>query len=203
MILSVFAQRRTHVTDNPTDRNAPGEPDFLAAAKRRKKIPLWAVPIFPALLVWGIIYVNGVTNPPASAATPDSMGGATYGLKCGGCHGATGGGGSGPAFAGGDLLKVFPTWEEQVKWVDVGSSNWTQVTGSATFGETGKKVDPGKVMPGFGPLGDSSLSCSEILLVVRYEREHFAGADPDAKLNELADQIAAGVEPATIPGCSS
>jgi mono/diheme cytochrome c family protein len=189
------------VTDSPNDRPAADVVDPIEVAKRRKKIPLWVVPLFPALLVWALIYVNGVTTPPAAANTPDSMGAQIYGDKCSGCHGATGGGGSGPAFAGGDLLKVFPKWDEQVHWVDVGSANWTKVTGSETFGETKKPIDANKVMPGFGPDGDSSLTCSEIVLVVRYEREHFAGAEPDTDLDALAEQIAAGETPADIPNC--
>ena len=189
------------MTDNPTDRYAPGgEPDFLEAAKRRKKMPLWAVPIFPLLLVWGIIYVNSVTKPPAANNTPDAMGASIYAASCASCHGATGGGGAGPAFAGGDLLKVFTKWEEQVKWVDVGKANWTKVTGSTTFGDTKKPLTG--LMPGFGPLGDNkSLTCPEIVLVVRYEREHFAGAPPDPKLEELTTQIAAGTPVTDIPNC--
>lgn len=189
--------------ENPTGSNANGEPEFLAAARRRKKVPLWVVPIFPALLVWGIIYLNGVTNPPQEAATPDSLGAELYSAQCASCHGATGGGGTGPAFAGGDLLKVFPDWKQQVLWVNAGTSGWTEATGETTFGETKKPVDPGKLMPGFGPLGNqNSLSCQDILMVVRYEREVLAGADADEELNALADQIAAGESP-TIPECAS
>lgn len=165
---------------------------------------MWAVALFPVLLVWAIIYVNGVTVPPAADNTPEAMGGQIYGTSCAGCHGTNGEGGSGPAFAGGDLDKVFPTWQEQVKWVDLGSANWTKVTGSKTFGDTKKPADPGAGMPGFGPGGtDASLSCSEVLMVVAYERTQLASIEPDDELTELTEQIAAGEEPAEIPGCAS
>ncbi len=145
-----------------------------------------------------------MTKPPAATNTPDAMGASLYATNCAGCHGATGGGGSGPAFAGGELLKVFPKWQDQIQWVDIGSTNWKSVTGSTTFGATKKVAGATGQMPGFGPKGsDGSLSCSEIVLVVRYEREHFAGAAPDATLDDLATQIAAGQTPATIPNCSS
>ncbi len=59
-------------------------------------------------------------------------------------------------------------------------------------------------MPGFGPLGSTnSLSCSDILLVVRFEREQLAGAAPDQTLDDLATQIAAGETPTGIPNCGS
>lgn len=189
-------------TSNPNETPVPVDP--VAAAGRRRRIPVWAVVLFPALVVWAIIYVNGVTVPPATANTPDAMGAQLYAQSCAGCHGATGGGGSGPAFAGGDLLKTFPKWQDQVKWVDLGSSNWTKVTGSKTFGDTKKPADPGAGMPGFGPGGtDASLGCDKIVLVIRYEREHFAGAAPADDLDQLATQIAAGQTPSQIPGCSS
>lgn len=191
------------MTNTPSDRPASSPLDPVEAAQRRKRIPLWAVPIFPALLVWGIIYLNGVTNPPPPSNTPDSLGAQVY-AKCASCHGAGGEGtGTAPAFAGGDLLKVFPKWEDQVKWVNVGSGNWTAETGSKTFGDTKKPIDPNKTMPGFGPLGsDKSLSCEDIVLVVRYEREHFAGAQPDDKLDAMAEQIASGAAVSDIPNCA-
>lgn len=191
------------MTDKPTDRNAAsGEPAFLVAAKQRKKLPLWGVLLFPALLVWAIIYVNGVTNPPAPTNTPDSMGAALYTKNCSSCHGVGGeGAGAAPKFAGGDLLNVFTKWEDQIHWVNVGSADWTSVTGLTTFGDTKKPIVGG--MPGFGPLSGGGLSCSDILLIVRYEREHFAGAQPDATIDDMATQIAAGQTPANIPNCKS
>ena len=107
--------------------------------------------------------------------TPPTLSALSVYASCASCHGAAGGGGSGPAFAGGNLLKVFPKWEDQVKWVNIGSSNWTAQTGSKTFGDTKNPIGAGG-MPGFGPLGsDKSLTCEDIVMVVRYERQHFAG----------------------------
>ena len=190
------------MTNTPSERPASGTLDPIEVAKRRKRIPLWAVPIFPALLVWGIIYVNGVSNPPAAANTPDAVGAQVYGAKCGTCHGVGGGGGSGPKFAGGDLLKVFPKWEDQVKWVNIGKANWTKETGSTTFGATKKPL--AALMPGFGPLGDDkSLSCEEIVMVVRYERQHFAGEAPNDDLDKMAEQIASGASVTDIPNCAA
>lgn len=191
------------MTNTPSERPVADSLDPIEVAKRRKRIPFWAIPIFPALLVWGIIYVNGVSNPPPPTNTPDALGAQIY-AKCSSCHGANGeGSGSIPKFAGGDLLKVFPKWEEQIQWVNVGSSNWKSVTGSNTFGDTKKPIGAGG-MPGFGPLGtDKSLTCSDIVMVIRYEREHFAGAPPDQTLDALATQIASGATPDKIPNCAA
>lgn len=192
------------MSDSPNPYRTPRPADPVEVAQQRRRIPVWAVVLFPALLVWAIIYVNGVTVPPAPSNTPESMGAAIYGTSCAGCHGANGEGGSGPAFAGGDLAKVFPKWQDQVKWVDLGSANWTKVTGSKTFGDTKKPADPGAGMPGFGPGGtDGSLDCAKIALVIHYERSHFANIEGEDDLTELVTQIAAGQEPSEVPGCTS
>lgn len=191
------------MSDTPNPSPVSGPVDPVAAEQRRRRIPVWAVVLFPALLVWAIIYVNGVTEPPAAEDTPQAMGAQLYGQSCAGCHGANGEGGSGPAFAGGDLGEVFPTWDEQIRWVAIGSSNWTSVTGSDTFGATEKPADPGGGMPGFGPQGnDASMSCEEIALVVQYERD-LAGIDPEDDLLEITEAIAAGQTPEEIPGCEA
>lgn len=193
------------MSDTPNQSPATGPVDPVEASERRRHIPVWAIALFPALLVWALIYVNGVTEPPASTDTPTAMGASIYSGKgsCGGCHGVNGEGGSGPAFAGGDLLEVFPDWEDQIKWVDIGSTNWAQQTGSNTFGATDKVAGAAGMMPGFGPASDATLTCEEILLVVRYERVDLAGEEPPEDLEELAEQIVAGQTPEEIPGCVS
>lgn len=192
------------MSDTPNQNQPSGSVDPVDAAERRRRIPVWAIVLFPALIVWAIIYVNGVTVPPAPANTPEAMGAKLYSQSCAGCHGANGEGGTGPAFAGGDLDKVFPKWQDQVKWVDLGSANWTKVTGSKTFGDTKKPADPAAGMPGFGPGGtDGSLGCAEIAVVVQYEREHFAGIAPEDDLTQLTTQVAAGDDSVQIPNCVS
>lgn len=179
------------MTDQPT------EPEFLAAAKSRKRIPLWAVPIFPALILWAIIYVNAVQKPPAGANDPLTMGQNIYAANCASCHGASGGGGVGPAFTGKALDKVFPDYKEQFAWVNIGSAKWP----NDTFGAEGKApTRSGATMPGFGPEGSSALSCEQIALVVRYEREVLGGGAPNADLVTLTEEIAAaGGQPLATP----
>ena len=65
--------------------------------------------------------------------------------KCATCHGTDGGGGVGPSFKDGKLLRDFHTVETQMAFVKKGKG----------------------VMPSFG----ESLSDAEIRAIVRYERE--------------------------------
>lgn len=179
------------MTDQPT------EPEFLAAAKSRKRIPLWAVPIFPALIVWAIIYVNAVQKPPAGENDPLVMGKEIYAANCASCHGSSGGGGVGPAFTGKALDKLFPDYKEQLAWVNIGSSAWP----NETFGAEGQApARSGATMPGFGPDGSGALSCEEVALVVRYEREVLGGGEANPELVTLTEEIAAaGGNPLPTP----
>lgn len=91
-------------------------------------------------------------NPPSGSVVPAGDGdaavavdgAAVYSGRCASCHGATGGGGSGPALAGGRLLEVYPDPADQVAVV--------------TNGRNG--------MPAFS----SRLSPEEIDAVVEYTR---------------------------------
>ncbi len=182
----------------PARPAGPVDPPYVAAAKSRKRVPLWAVPIFPLLLIWALVYVNAMT-PVSNNNTPLAQGGALYAKNCATCHGSTGGGGTGPSFNGGAVIKTFPKWEDQVKWVDLGSANWP----TATYGATHKPVGSGG-MPGFGPDGQASLTCDEILLVVHYERVtlagHVASSPDDMDLEKQATAVAAG-QTATQTAC--
>lgn len=146
----------------------------------RKKMPWWAVPAVAGLPVWAAIYAFTL-EPPTEESHLISEGGAIYSAQCSACHGATGGGGTGPAFAGGDLAETFPEWETQVEWVTLGSDGWVAEHGG-TYGANDKPVYgfSGAAMPAFA----DELSEEEILLVVRYEREVLGGIDCEP---ELAD----------------
>jgi mono/diheme cytochrome c family protein len=85
-----------------------------------------------------------------------------YDAQCASCHGAGGGGGVGPAMAGGAVLTTFSACTDHVEWVRLGSAGWPD----STYGDTGKTVGGG--MPGF-----SALSEEELAAVVLYERVAF------------------------------
>ncbi len=97
-----------------------------------------------------------------------SQGEAIY-ATCAGCHGADGGGGTGPAFTGGAILTTFSACTDHVEWVAIGSDAWPD----ATYGDNNKPAGASGVMPGY----EGTLSAQEIAAVVLYERVAFGGED--------------------------
>lgn len=93
---------------------------------------------------------------------------------CAGCHGANGGGGTGPAFGG--VLNTFGSCTDHVEWVRLGSAGF-QADGRNTYGDLGTNIGGG--MPGFPNLTDE-----EIAAVVAFERIRFGGGNPDAVLGD-------------------
>jgi mono/diheme cytochrome c family protein len=84
-------------------------------------------------------------NEPESASTaPTTPGAQIFAASCASCHGADGGGGTGPQLAGGAAAKRFPSVDDQIRFVTDGSG----------------------AMPAFG----GQLSPREIREVVEYTR---------------------------------
>jgi mono/diheme cytochrome c family protein len=153
---------------------APTEPPYVTAHKTRRKMPLWAVPVLVALPIWAIIYVNAVTKPPVH--DPLTVGGQIYADQCASCHGADGQGVSGPALAGGDVLKTWPDYKDHITWVEEGSDGWkASHPGATTYGAQNHPLQSG--MPSF----KDTLSSADIAMVVRYEREVLSQADPTSE----------------------
>lgn len=93
-----------------------------------------------------------------------------YNGRCAACHGGDGGGGTGPAMAGGAVLVTFPseTCLEHIAWIALGSDNWPEPTYGATATPVGSS---GANMPGF----EGTLTAEELAAVVIYERVAFGG----------------------------
>jgi hypothetical protein len=96
---------------------------------------------------------------------------------CAGCHGSSGGGGVGPTFIGGELYTTFPTCNEHVKWVQLGSLGWQSEVGSE-YGASNKISIGG--MPSF----QGKLSDEEIRAVVTFERVIFGGEATETVLED-------------------
>jgi mono/diheme cytochrome c family protein len=155
----------------------PPDPPYIAAAKRRKRIPYWAMPVLAALPLWGYIYVRSLEPPPPGADDPQVLGATIYTTNCASCHGATGGGISAPGFVNGAVLKTWPDWRDHAAWVRLGTANWP----SATYG-TQKKPKAGLgQMPSWGSLTDQQIAD-----VVIHERQ-LSGADMDPTKKENVD----------------
>lgn len=92
---------------------------------------------------------------------------------CQACHGADGGGGAGPALAGGEVVTTFSRCEDHIQWVSLGTVGWSEEIGP-TYGDNNKPVGGFGVMQGYTETG---LSLQEIAAVVLYERVTFGGLD--------------------------
>lgn len=172
---------------------APAEPPstpppspMVEAYRKRRKIPFWAMPVLVALPVWAYVYA-GTLDPPPAGEGPVVLGEEAYaGNGCGGCHGATGGGGVGPAFTGGAIYETFPTFEQHFQWVRLGSTGWQEEVGD-TYGANEQPVSGG--MPGFG---EDTVSDADMLYIVMHERTGLGGENPsedDAARLEMASEI--------------
>ena len=112
---------------------------MVEAYRKRRKIPMWAMPVLAALPVWAYVYV-GTLDPPPAGEGPLVLGEEAYaGNGCGGCHGAGGGGGVGPAFSGGAIYETWPRFEDHFEWVRLGSAGWQAAHGD-TYGANDKPV---------------------------------------------------------------
>ena len=113
-----------------------------------------------------------------------------YNGRCAACHGADGGGGTGPAMAGGAVLITFPsdTCLEHISWIALGSDNWPEPTYGATETPVGSS---GAAMPGF----EGTLTAEELAAVTIYERVAFGGqvlGDAEADCGTDTLEVAAG-----------
>jgi len=106
---------------------------------------------------------------------------------CASCHGVAGGGGAGPALAGGSVVQTFPACADHLRWVTLGTNGWRQEVGPE-YGAAGKPVGGGGIMQGYG----TALSEDQIRAVVLYERVRFGGVDPEAAAADCLPAPAAG-----------
>ncbi len=110
----------------PADRPvaaAPPDPSYIAAAKARKKMPIWAMGLVACVPVWALAYAGTMQQPEVEdlllvdAALAYNVEGG-----CAGCHGAGGGGGQGYAFSDGEILATFPTVVDHIAHAARGSA---------------------------------------------------------------------------------
>lgn len=94
---------------------------------------------------------------------------------CQSCHGADGGGGTGPAFAGGAIIETFPSCAAHIQWVSLGTNRFRDEVGEV-YGAQAKPVGGGGVMQSYE---DAGLTAKEIAAVVLYERVTFGGLDAE------------------------
>ncbi len=156
------------------------DPPYVAAAKRRRKIPFWAMATLSLMPVWAFMYVRALTEAPEVVEGPIGVGAEVYG-NCASCHGANGGGGVGYAFSGGEVLQTFPNIEDQIRYVYFGTEGYNAAD-VAIYGNPERDGGPHMtgargVMPAFG----GQLEEAQIVAVICHERYTLAGADPTSE----------------------
>jgi mono/diheme cytochrome c family protein len=137
-------------------------PPYVEAARRRTRIPVWAMPVVAILPLWAFLYAGTLEPPKATTLTLAQAGAEVYSgaAACAGCHGATGGGGVGPAMSDGAVINTFANPIDHVRWVILGSAG-----GAEVYSAAGKTVRGG--MPAFG----ETLTLEQIVEVVLHERK--------------------------------
>jgi mono/diheme cytochrome c family protein len=162
----------------PAVVEAPPPPAFVQAALDRKRIPWWAASVLGLLPLWAIVYAGTLSEADTGEPTQLELGGEIFAGQCASCHGATGGGGVGPALAGGAVLDTFPERADHLLWVFTGGADWPE----QTYGEQNKPNNGN--MPAFG----GELTPEELLAVVRYEREVLSGEELDEETFALGPE---------------
>ena len=152
-------------------------PPYVEASLKRKRVPIWTLPVLAFLPVWAWLYVQTLSPAPSLEPTQLEAGGEIY-AACAGCHGAGGGGGQGRVLSGGEVVATFPDIESQLYFVAVGSDGLGPE--GTPYGDPDREGGQhttysynGSPMPAF----NESLSQTELLEVVRHERETLGGEE--------------------------
>jgi len=172
----------------PVEAEPPPPPEppkpWVQAALSRKKIPVWALPVLLFLPIWAFLYVGTLEGAGGEAEGLFGEGESIYAESCASCHGAEGGGGVGPALAGGDVLSTFPDLVGHVEWVAQATAGLGEGT---PFGseEVGRVAGANGNMPGFS----ESLTAEELLAVVVYERGAWAEDENEVTIVAALDEM--------------
>jgi mono/diheme cytochrome c family protein len=164
----------------------------VAAAKRRTKIPFWAMAGLSLMPLWGFMYVRALTEPPEVAEDPLTIGAEVYAGVCSSCHLADGAGsGSGRQLNEGEVLATFPNIEDQIRFVSFGTQNY-QNEGIDVYGDPDREggvheTNSLGLMPAQSEAAGGGLTDVEILSVVCDERYTIGGADPES--DEYAEEF--------------
>ena len=198
------------VIPSPPEPEPVEEPEPEEPASPRTRYPAWLAAVLVVIPLLAVLYLVVVPNQPTCGSAGQlaidpatgiavgcnggeygvddvsnfSIGAAVYEAACAVCHGADGGGGAGPAMAGGAVLEAFPasSCSTQIEWIALGSADWPD----ATYGANNTPVAGG--MPGF----EGQLTELEIAQVTLYERVEFGGLEVGATETECGFEVEEG-----------
>lgn len=143
-------------------------PSYIAPGTPRSGVPVWMMPVLVILPLWAIVYLGAFGARSGTAADGPPSGPAVYAKAgCGGCHGAQGEGGVGPALAGGESKLTFPNEADHVAWVETGSASSKGKPYGDPARAGGPRIATSGGMQGF----TGTLTPEEIQAVVAYERD--------------------------------
>ena len=169
--------------------DVPAEPfvkvaPYVERYQERKKMPFWIAPVLLALPVWALFYVGTLERVPQGLTGLLGEGEELYiESGCSGCHGAEGGGGIGPALAGGEVHITFTSIEDQMAWIARGSA----IVGTGEPYSSPDSLRERRVagqMPGYGLGASTELNIEQLLAVTLYERTQLE-PDEDTAAEEL------------------
>ena len=145
--------------------------------------------------IWGLFMFSAWATPHVKGDTPAKLGASLYATNCAGCHGANGsgteGGGIGRPLWNKQAEKTFPDPIEQVAFVLRGSC-----TKGVPYGDPAREGGQHISKEGM-PAFRGSLSATQLLYLINYERASISGADWPvdlfAKVGEVPDEARAAL----------
>jgi mono/diheme cytochrome c family protein len=150
-------------------------PAYVQASLRRKRIPLWVMPVLAFLPIWAVIYVNTLSKPYSNVPTQINEGAIVFGNSCSSCHGSEGEGGVGRQLNDGEVLKTFPNIADQLEFVWIGDQGIGTGKGYGNPHRPGGQHIAGTYGGAQMPAWNGTLTQSDLLAVVRHERETLSG----------------------------
>jgi hypothetical protein len=150
----------------------PDRPE-VAAAKARRKVPFWALPVLGLLPIWLFIYAEAM-SPPTKKLTGPLAEGATVFANCAGCHGANGAGGAGYQLNEGSVRKTFPNFADQLTFVSNGSPGAGKAYGDPARGRISGALGGGQMA-----VWKNQLTPKQLIAVVCHERFTLQGLGAD------------------------
>lgn len=154
----------------------PAKPDapYVVAAKSRRRIPVWALPIIAALPVWAIAFPGTMQQPKVEDPLITESTALYTSKGCSGCHGASGGGGTGYQLSDGSVLQTFPQPIDQMVHVARGSAAIQGQPYGAVRADGAQRV-AGAKGSGQMPAQEKQVTLLELQMVVYHERVDLSG----------------------------
>lgn len=165
-------------------------PHFVSASLARKRVPMWVLPVIAALPVWAYAFAGTMQQPEVEDELIIEAA-ELYGA-CAGCHGGTGGGGTGYQLSDGQVLATFPDAIDQMVHVARGSDEiLDQPYGARTedprvSGARGRGAMPAQI---------NTLSQLELEMVTFHERAILSEEDMSSvAYQEWMEHMREGIE---------